>query len=103
MTKVWLKDKNRTAGSNQECSSLTFLVAVGTVAGWRVAVGTVLRGTVGTGTASHYVGPYAAFGVFFEFEVLDFDRFLTCFCCHSVRDVYGLCSVSAAMKAATQG
>ena len=42
--------------------------------------GTVLTGTVGTGTARIY----AAFGVFFGLEVLDFDRFLTFFGCHII-------------------
>ena len=66
-------------GSNQQCGSLTFLVAVGTVGAGTVGTGTVGTGTVGTGTARHY----AAFGVFFWLEVLDFD-ILTFLCCHII-------------------
>jgi len=67
-------------GSNQQCGSLNLLVSVGTVLPGTVLTGTVLSGTVGTGTASDY----AAFRVFFGFEVLEFDRFLNFFLCHFI-------------------
>ena len=80
MMKFGLKDKNRTAGSNQQCGSLTFLVGtqgtVGADALGRVAFGRVAVGTQKTNQA--------ALGVFLWFEVLDFDLLLTFFLCHSI-------------------
>ena len=52
----------------------------GTVLTGTVLSGTVLNGTVLRGGKV----PYAALGVFFWLEVLDFDRFLTFLCCHII-------------------
>jgi len=77
--------KDRAAGSNQQCGSLTFLVAAGTVLNGTVLNGTVLNGTVLNGTVLNgtVLNGTAAFGVFLGLEVLDSD-FLTFLCCHII-------------------
>ena len=77
-------------GSNQQCGSLTFLVAAGAVLTGTVLTGAVLTGAVLTGTVltgtvltGTVLTGTAAFGVFLWLEVLDFD-FLTFLCCHII-------------------
>ena len=65
--------KNRTAGSNQQCGSLTFLAAPGVELAWVV----LAWGVVGRRVEK------AALGVFLWLEVLDFDL-LSFLCWHFI-------------------
>ena len=78
-----IKYCDRAEGSNQQCGFSTSSVARGAVTSWGIAARIMTAWIMAAGVMTDgIVKPYAAFGVFFGLQVLDFDFLFTFFICH---------------------